>query len=178
VDTRDAVPTTEPSIPQGRPDSHHVAWRGLLTLHAVVTKQIAAELDASGTLSYADYDVLVTLNESPGQRLRLSELAELTLFSHSGISRAVTRLEGEKLLRREKCETDGRGFYATLTKAGRQALLDTWPRYRELIEEKFASQLSAGEAEIMGALMHRVIVSLGNHSFHHVFPSRLTDAPV
>ncbi len=168
----------QPTIPKGRPDSHHVAWRGLLTLHAVVTKQIAAELDASGTLSYNDYDVLVTLNECPGRRLRLSELAELTLFSHSGISRAVTRLEREKLLRREKCETDGRGFYAALTKAGRQALLDTWPRYKELIEEKFASQLSASEAEMMGELMHRVTASLGDHSFHHVFPRRLTDEPI
>jgi DNA-binding MarR family transcriptional regulator len=83
---------------------------------------VAQGLEAAGGISYDDYDVLLTLNEAVGRRLRMSDLARLTLLSHSGISRAVTRLESEGLLKRERCETDGRGFFAVLTKRGQKAL--------------------------------------------------------
>ncbi len=161
----------------GRDDSHQVAWRGLLTAHALLTKKIAKELPEAGKISYDDYDVLIALNESPGQRLRLSELAELTLLSHSGISRCVTRLEAAGMLKRERCETDLRGYFACLTRAGRQALLVAWPRYREIIERYFAARMTADEAEQLARLLHRVVSGLGPHRFHHIYPSRITDEP-
>ncbi len=136
-------------------------------------------MDDGKGISYDDYDVLVTLNEAAGQRLRLSELADLMLFSHSGISRCVTRLESEGLIRRERCETDGRGYYACLTRAGRKALLDAWPKYRKLIERDFSSKMSTGEAESMAVLLHRLIASLDDDDrFRHLYPNRLTDEPV
>lgn len=161
----------------GKPDSHQVAWRLLLTAHALLTKRIGSELGKKGGLLYDDYDVLITLNEAPGRRLRLSELAELTLLSHSGISRCVTRLEEAGLLRRERCETDGRGFYACLTRAGRKALLDAWPRYRSLIDKYFSDAINADEAEAMAEMLHRMIDALDTGGFRHVYPERLTDEP-
>ncbi len=158
-------------------ESHQVAWRSLLTVHAILTKRVADGLADGGGLSYGDYDVLLTLNESPGRRLRLSELAELTLLSHSGISRCVTRLEAEGMLRRERCETDGRGFYAALTRSGREALRKTWPNYRAIIEEDFANSMTAAEAEKLAAIFHRMIVRLGSPRFHATVPQRMTDAP-
>jgi len=143
----------------------------------MLTKRIATELPAGGGLSYGDYDVLITLNESPGQRLRLSELAESTLLSHSGISRCVTRLEAEGMLKRERCETDGRGFYACLTRKGRQALLDAWPKYRQIVERDFAACMTSDEAEALAELLHRVTAGLGAHPFHHVYTKRVTDEP-
>jgi DNA-binding MarR family transcriptional regulator len=162
---------------EGAPDSHLVAWRLLLTVHAVLTKRIDRGLSERKGLSFADYDVLVTLNEASGQRLRLSELAELTLLSHSGISRCVTRLESEGLLKRERCETDGRGYYACLTKAGRKSLLETWPPYEKIIERDFSSKMTADQAEGLAKLLHGILVPMKDHQFHHVYPDRMTDAP-
>lgn len=165
------------SLPVGNSDSHLVAWRLLLTVHALLKERVDEGLKTTKGISYDDYDVLITINESAGQRLRLSELAELTLFSHSGISRCVTRLEAEGLLRRERSETDGRGYYACLTRAGRQSLLEMWPRYRRLIERDFSSKMTEEEAEQLAKLLHRLIDSLGDSRFNHVYPDRLTDAP-
>ena len=162
----------------GRPDSHQVAWRVLLTAHSVLTRRVAQGLEAAGGISYDDYDVLLTLNEAEGRRLRMSDLARLTLLSHSGISRAVTRLESEGLLKRERCETDGRGFFAVLTKRGQKALKAAWPPYRALVTEHFSGVLSAEEAEQLAGMLHRVIVSAAEEGpFGEAYPQRLTDEP-
>jgi DNA-binding MarR family transcriptional regulator len=166
------------NLPSGHSDSHLVAWRLLLTVHALFKERMDAGLKTSKGISYDDYDVLVTLNEAAGGRLRLTELAELTLFSHSGISRCVTRLESGGLLKRERCETDGRGYYACLTRAGRHALLEMWPRYRKLIKRDFSSKMTEAEAEMLAKLLHRLIASSGDARFNHVYVERLTDAPV
>jgi DNA-binding MarR family transcriptional regulator len=166
------------NLPSGRSDSHLVAWRLLLTVHALFKARMDEGLKTQKGISYDDYDVLATINEAAGERLRLTELAELTLFSHSGISRCVTRLESEGLLKRERSETDGRGYYACLTRVGRNALLEMWPRYRKLIDRDFASKLTEDEAEQLAALLHRLIASSGDSRFNHVYSERLTDAPV
>jgi DNA-binding MarR family transcriptional regulator len=156
-----------------------VAWRVLLTAHSVLTRRVAQALEAAGGISYDDYDVLLTLNEAEGRRLRMSDLARLTLLTHRGIWRAVTRLESEGLLKRERCETDGRGFYAVLTKRGQKALKAAWPPYQALLEEHFSSVLGAAEAEQLATLLHRVIVSAADEPpFNEAFPQRLTDEPL
>jgi DNA-binding MarR family transcriptional regulator len=168
---------SSPSAAQ--PDSHQVAWRVLLTAHSVLTRRVAQKLEAAGGISYDDYDVLLTLNEADGRRLRMSDLARLTLLSHSGISRAVTRLESEGLLKRERCQTDGRGYFAVLTKRGQKALKAAWPPYQALLEKHFSGVLKATEAEEMAALLHRVIVSAADEPpFNEAYPQRLTDEPL
>jgi DNA-binding MarR family transcriptional regulator len=163
----------------GQPDSHQVAWRVLLTAHSVLTRRVAQGLEAAGGISYDDYDVLLTLNEAEDRRLRMSDLARLTLLSHSGISRAVTRLEAAGFLKRQRCETDGRGFYAVLTQQGQQALKAAWPPYRALLEQHFTSVLGAAEAEQLAALLHRVIVSAADEApLNEAYPQRLTDEPL
>ena len=95
-----------------RPRPRQVAWRLFLQAHALLTKRVDAALLAADCISFDTYDVLITLAEAPGQRLRMSELAGATFFSNSGISRRVARLEKEGFLRRKGCENDGRVFYA------------------------------------------------------------------
>lgn len=163
----------------GQADSHQVAWRVLLTAHSVLTRRVAQALEAAGGISYDDYDVLLTLNEAEGRRLRMSDLARLTLLSHSGISRAVTRLEAAGFLQRERCDTDGRGFFAVLTKRGQKALKAAWPPYRALLQTHFSNVLGADEAEQLAALLHRVIVSAADEpTLNEAYPQRLTDEPL
>lgn len=144
-----------------RKPSRQVAWRLFLQAHALLTRRIHARLVEAGCVDYDTYDVLITLAEADGQRLRMSELAEATYFSNSGISRRVSRLQGEGYLRREGCEGDGRVFYAVLTDAGRQALREAWPVYESAIEEEFGSSLDVAEARQWSALMRKVLGGLG-----------------
>lgn len=149
---------TPMSRPRNR--SQQVAWRIFLNAHALVTKRVDAALLEAGCISYETYDVLITLSEAAGHRLRMSELADATFFSNSGISRRVGRLEKEGYLRREGCESDGRVFYAILTEAGKGALRLAWPVYEQVIEDDFAKAMSAVEARELSRILKSVVTKI------------------
>jgi DNA-binding MarR family transcriptional regulator len=134
--------------------------KDLKAVDRVPTVTFDAALLAAGCVSYDTYDVLITLSEAPGHRLRMSELAGATFFSNSGISRRVGRLEKEGYLRREGCESDGRVFYAVLTEAGKDALRLAWPVYEQVIEEDFAKAMSAPEARELSRILKSVVTKI------------------
>ena len=61
-------------------------WREFLEAHALVVGALEVELDAERDLPLAWYDVLVSLAEAPGRRLRMQDLAARVLFSRSGLT--------------------------------------------------------------------------------------------
>src|SRR5689334_2020263 len=74
-------------------------------------------LDAGGAAP-ANFEILLRLARSEGQRLRMADLAGQTGLTPSGLSRAVDRLVADGLVERASCPTDARGFYAQLTPKG------------------------------------------------------------
>ena len=94
------------------------AWRGMLRAHSYLLRELDAEMTAGHGLSLRSYEVLVFLEDAPRHRLRMSKLSQSVLLSASGVSRLVNRLEHDGYVRRERCDLDGRGFYATLTAVG------------------------------------------------------------
>jgi DNA-binding MarR family transcriptional regulator len=118
------------------------AWRGLLRAHAALVRDLDAQLEAEHGLSLSAYEVLLLLAEAPQGRLRMSELAESSLLSLSGMTRLVDRLVGAGHVERERCAEDRRGLWARLTPAG----ADLFRRAREThlrgIRERFLSRLS------------------------------------
>ena len=64
------------------PNLANDAWEALLTAHAAVMKQFAAE-DTWTDVSMREYDVLYTLSKDP-EPLRLSELNRHVLLSQPG----------------------------------------------------------------------------------------------
>jgi DNA-binding MarR family transcriptional regulator len=99
------------------PSPANDAWEALLTAHAVVMKQFAAE-DTWGDVTMREYDVLYTLSKCP-EPLRLSELNRHVLLSQPALSRLVERLADRGLLSRQADPADGRGLRLSLTAAGR-----------------------------------------------------------
>jgi len=93
------------------------AWEALLTAHAAVMKQLAAE-DTWTDVSMREYDVLYTLSKDT-EPLRLSELNRHVLLSQPALSRLVERLAERGLVERHADPADGRGVRLSLTAAGR-----------------------------------------------------------
>lgn len=92
---------------------------GLLAeTYAGLQAKFVPALAAAG-LSMTDFDVLLRLARSAGQRLRMTDLATQAALSTSGITRVVDRLEQRGLVVRESCASDRRGAFAVLTAAGR-----------------------------------------------------------
>jgi DNA-binding MarR family transcriptional regulator len=132
------------------------AWRGLLRVHAGMTKTLDAELIREHRLPLSSYEVLLYLADSPEGRLRMSELADSVLLSRSGLTRLVDRLERDGLLRRRRCEEDQRGWFAEITAEGRELFERARVTHLDGVRERFLSRLTSDEQRTLAALWEKV----------------------
>jgi DNA-binding MarR family transcriptional regulator len=133
------------------------AWQGLLRVHSALVKALDAELVAEHDLPLSSYEVLLTLQASPGRRCRMAELADRVLLSRSGMTRLVDRLEREGLLERDTCSSDGRGCFAVLTPAGDRLLARARPTHLRGVRERFLRHFGDDELGVMGAWWERLV---------------------
>ena len=90
----------------------------------------------------------------------MGELADRLLLSRSGITRLVDRLARQGLIERERCEDDGRGYYARLTPLGRETLAATRPAHLAGVRRRFLDRLEPAQIDALGAIWGRL---LGEH---------------
>lgn len=102
---------------------------------------------AAHGLSALDAAALMRLSRSPAQRLRMTDLADQTQLSTSGVTRLVDRLERNGLARREPDEKDRRTSYAALTDAGADRLAKVLPEYLEMLDTWFYGRLTAQQRD-------------------------------
>ena len=105
------------------------------------------------------YNVLRLLQEAPGCRLRLGELARAVLLTRSGVTRLAKRLERAGLLRREGHVRDRRGSFAVLTDRGRKEWRRAKAVFERTVAEQFGSHLSDAEAETLNAVLGRIVTA-------------------
>jgi MarR family 2-MHQ and catechol resistance regulon transcriptional repressor len=106
-----------------------------------LTTRFAAQFEQH-RLSAVEFEVLMRLARSPGNRLRMTDLAGQTSLSTSGVTRVVDRMDRDGLVRREACASDRRSSYAVITDAGRTRLDETLPGHLELVQQWFIGQLT------------------------------------
>lgn len=117
-------------------------WRLWINLHAAATTAQARQLWEESKLSLADYEVLVHLSEAPDHRIRISALADQLRWDRSRMSHHIRRMENRGLLRRESCDTDGRGFFAALEPQGLTAIQNAAPGHARLVKKQFFDGLT------------------------------------
>ena len=132
------------------------AWRGMLRAHAELTKELDAELAREHDLPLSSYEVLLYLADAPGGRMRMAELADSVLLSRSGLTRLVDRLQREGLLKRERCESDARGYFAEITPKGRRLFDAARRTHLDGVRARFLSRFSRDELRAMGALWQKL----------------------
>ena len=132
------------------------AWKGLLRTHALLTKELDAELERSHGISLSSYEVLLHLVHADEGRMRMSELADSVILSRSGLTRLVDRLEREGLIQRCACPSDARGFNACLTDAGRERFAAAQETHLEGVRRRFIAHLDATQQDVLGDAWERV----------------------
>jgi DNA-binding MarR family transcriptional regulator len=144
------APTTTPLTPQ-----ELAAWRGLLEAHALLTRQLDAQMHAEHGLSLSAYEVLMFLDDAPEHRMRMSEIADQVLLSRSGCTRLVDRLAEQGYVSRCAATTDGRGLYAQLTDAGLEKIKAARATHREGIRRYFLGRLTPTDQIALGDIWAR-----------------------
>lgn len=122
-------------------DREQRVWRAHLAVNRLLTHRLTRDLQVHG-LTVGDYEILVNLSETSGRRMRMTELADQTLLSKSRLSHQVTRLEKSDLVRRENCDSDGRGMHAVLTEHGFTTLRAVAPYHVRSVRENFIDRLT------------------------------------
>ena len=125
------------------------AWRAWLYSAQLLMDRLDRELTHETGISHAYYEILVALSETPGRKLRMSELADRCLSSRSRLSHAVSRLEERGWVGRELCPDDGRGQLAVLTGNGFAALEAAAPIHVESVRTHLFDQLSPEQVAAM-----------------------------
>jgi DNA-binding MarR family transcriptional regulator len=131
------------------------AWRlyfeSALALHDVLD----AELERDAGIPLRWYDVLVHLDETPGG-LRMNELAERILYSKSGFTRVVDRMEEASLVRRVRPENDRRSIFVVLSDEGRTTLEQARLHHRHAIEQHFSRHLADTDIKALTRAFEKV----------------------
>jgi DNA-binding MarR family transcriptional regulator len=98
------------------------------------------ELDRAGLP--ANFEILLRLARSDGQRLRMADLAAQSGLTPSGLSRAIDRLATEGLVERANCPEDARGAYAQLTAKGNKVTVAAVKQHIDDIQSSYVEVLS------------------------------------
>lgn len=133
------------------------AWRALLKSHATLMRRLATDLQTKTGLSLGDFDVLGRLAEAGGT-LRMTELADRTLSSRSGMTRRIDRMVDEGLVSRASAGADARGVEVALTEAGVRRLSETAPVHLRKVSELFVMPLDDKELAALESALDKVTI--------------------
>ncbi|MEV2265894.1 MarR family winged helix-turn-helix transcriptional regulator [Nonomuraea africana] len=136
------------STPRWLTTTEQRAWRAHLAVHKLLSHRLDRELQEFG-LSLNDYEILVNLSESPGKRMRMSDLADATIQSRSRLSHQVSRMEAAGLVAREDCADDRRGTFAVLTDEGWETMQRVAPHHVASVRDHFVDLLTDDQLEAL-----------------------------
>jgi DNA-binding MarR family transcriptional regulator len=116
------------------------AWRLYFESALALIDVLDSDFEHNAGFPIRWYDVLVHLEDIP-DGLRMNELAERILYSKSGLTRVVDRMEKAGLVRRVVPENDRRSIFVLQTDKGRDTMERARRRHHDWIEEHFSRPL-------------------------------------
>ncbi len=131
------------------------SWRLYFESALALVDVLDEELEAQAGIPMRWYDVLVQLEESP-EGIPMNALAERILYSKSGFTRVVDRMEQAGLVRRVRPEHDRRTILVVLTEEGAVTMERARRYHRDGIERHFAQYLTDNEVKVLTRALEKV----------------------
>ena len=146
------------------------AWRALQFMQMRLEAELARQLAAESGLSYPDYLVLVALTDRADGRMRLFELADVLGWEKSRASHHVGRMVERGLVKKERCDSDRRGFYVVVTARGRREIEAAAPGHVAAVRRLFVDRLTPEQLEAVGDAAEAVLAAFDDpaHDQHGV----------
>lgn len=143
-------------LPQRIDDPSIEALGMLIEAHAEVTTALERDLGEACDLPTAFLGVLIRLARTPGEQMRMTQLAGEMTITTSGLTRLVDRMEDAGLVERQRCPGDRRGLLAVLTDAGRARLDEVFPVHLAQVQRRLVDSLDDDELATLTDLLRRV----------------------
>jgi DNA-binding MarR family transcriptional regulator len=131
------------------------AWRLYFESALALIDVLDAELEQAVGISQRWYDALVHLEDIPNG-LRMNELAERILYSKSGFTRVVDRMEEAGLVRRVRPENDRRSILVVLTDEGLETMEEARRHHRHSIEQHFSGHLADTDVKALARALEKL----------------------
>lgn len=154
---------------ESRPTEHEFldaeewqSWSALTTLNRKVVQALDTELRRAHGLAVTEFDVLITLFNTPDRRLGMSALADRVQLSPAGVTHLVTRLERDGLVRREVDPADGRKWFTVLTAAGDASLRDARRTHNEVLRSTLFAAMSPSERQALRRVWKKMADSMAS----------------
>jgi DNA-binding MarR family transcriptional regulator len=132
------------------------SWNAVLMVNRVVLRELDVELRRQHGIAVSEFDVLITLFNADDHRVGMSALADRVMLSPAGTTHLVTRLERDRLVRREVHPEDGRKAYAVLTPAGDAKLRAARRTHNAVLRRTFLAVTNADERRLLQRLWRRL----------------------
>ena len=134
------------------------AWARLVKAEHRVLGAVEADLRRAGLPPLSWYDALLELRRGPAEGLRPHELERRMLLAQHGISRLLARLNQAGCVNRHPAPDDARGYFVTITDAGRELMRRMWPVYGASIQRHVGDMLDGDrEATLLADLLGRLL---------------------
>ena len=149
---------SEDEDPTRPSDLWNDAWRGVLFATSRTLRIAEPDLVERAGFPLTWLDVLAQLYDGPEVGLRMQELEQRSLFTRSGLTRLVDRIEAAGLVRRETVPGDRRGVRVILTPEGRRRHDTAFADHLKVIEREFGRRLTPAQqqavAEALATFWH------------------------
>ena len=131
------------------------AWRLYLESALALFDILDTELERDAGIPMRWHDVLVQLEETP-EGIRMNELAERILYSKSGFTRVIDRMEEAELVQRVRPEHDRRSILILLTDKGTETMEHARRHHRHGIEQHFSQHLTDTDIKTLTHALEKI----------------------
>lgn len=133
-------------------DLETAVWRGFLRTHDQLWTTLDDAMHKRSGLNMPAYELLLTVEEAGETGIRMTDLATRLRYTSGGLTRLADKLQGQGLIVRERCETDGRGFQVRLTASGQMQLRRMHVEHLRDVRQLFLNRLTGDEQAQLAAL--------------------------
>lgn len=130
-------------------------WRLFVETSLALVDVLDTELQEAAGIPQRWYDVLVHLEESP-DGIAMTELADQILYSKSGFTRLIDRMEEAGLVSRVRPQDDRRSILVTITDQGTQTMQDARRHHRDGIERHFSRHLTDTDTKALTRALEKI----------------------
>jgi DNA-binding MarR family transcriptional regulator len=142
-------------IPQKLDQQELAAYGALIESGDLLQQLVDRQLRRDADISRAQFEILARLTTTP-EGVRMSELADRSVLSKSGMTYRVAQLEKRGLLERIGDPADERGVIARATAAGMTLIGKVVPGHIEIVRDAFLRVLTRDDLDILTPILQRV----------------------